>query len=391
MKSKWTHPLVRLLIMSAAILMFSGCGEEIAPGNTESGPGKAVQTEIGTAETIDHPIQYQAVGTVYPRTTATISAKVMGEITSVPVREGDHVKKGDLLAAIQGNQMAAQLNQAKAGLAEARQSARAAQSAVESAKSQFELAQATYDRYKSLLEADSVSQQEFEEVQSRFQQAQAALSQSKSMREAAQDRINQAKAAVSAAETTFSDTNVRSPYDGVVTAKMVEPGDLASPGTPLVKLEETGTYEVHMVLPEEYIRHIKIGDTVTVRVPSIPDERLEGTIKTIDPSADPSIRSFQVKIALPEAAGLRAGLFARVLIPIGRTAAILIPQSAVVHQGQLTGIFIVTESGVARFRLIRTGRPFGDRVEVLSGLSADERYVVHPGADIKDGVKVEGA
>lgn len=391
MKKMWTYPPVRLLILAVAVFVFFGCGKEISPGNTEQAPGKTVKTDIGKVEIVDRPLTYEAVGTVYPRTTAVVSAKVMGEITRVTVHEGDHVKKGDLLAAIDDHQPAARLAQAKAALAAAKQSARAAGAGLASAESRYKLAQSTFKRYKSMLESESVSQQEFDEVRSRCQQAFAALSQAKSLQKAAEDRVGQAKAAVAGAETAFRDTTVRAPYDSVVTARMVDPGDLASPGTPLVKLEETGMYEVHMVLPEEYIGHIDVGGTVRVRIPSISPKNFEGAIKTIDPSADPAIRSFRVKVALPEVPGLRAGLFCRIVIPIGKTTAILIPKTAVVHHGQLTGIFIVDPENIARFHLIRTGYAFGDRVEVLSGLNAGQRYVVQPGTDIKDGVKVEAA
>jgi RND family efflux transporter MFP subunit len=211
------------------------------------------------------------------------------------------------------------------------------------------------------------------------------------MQDAAHERSNQAKAAVASSESVFEDTTLISPYDGTITARLVDAGDMASPGLPLLKIEETGLMEVHLLLPETHIGHVAMGDIVSVLFPSQKTEpAVSGTITTIDPSADPATRSFQIKVTLPETAGIRAGMFARVMIPIGEGGMILVPEAAVVHQGQLTAVFVVDEQQIAHFRLVRLGRTFNDQVEVVSGLKDGDRCVAAPDAEISDGVKVEG-
>ncbi len=386
MKNSKKHPLISsnglilLLILTAA-----SCSDK--PPDINQTPQLA-QAKIMTVSVESQPIQYIAVGTVEAKTASLISAKVMGQIRNIAVSEGDRVKKGDLLISIEDSQIQAQLRQAKAGLSEARQAAGAAESAVQAAAASAKLAETTYHRYKSLLETDSVSKQEFDEVESRYQQAKAALTQAQSMRDAADERVAQAEAAVAAAESVGQDANIIAPYDAIVTAKLANTGDMASPGAPLLKIEEIGNLEARVTLPEAHIGRVSIGDSVIVEIPSV-NKTLEGKIITIDPAADTASRTFQLKILLPENAGLRTGLFAKVSIPVGTAGMVLIPKTAVVREGQLTGVFILDKDYIARFRLIRTGRAFGDQVEVLSGVKDGDRLVVQPDANIFDGVKIK--
>ncbi len=379
-------------IFLLATFWFAGCGENIQPGNTPVKSPVTIKTTVNVVKASSRPTPYEVMGTVWPKTAATISAKIIGEIKKITVNEGDHVKKGQLLVSIEDRQISAGLRQAEAGLREAKQGEQAAQSALNAAKASATLADVTYKRYKALLESNSVSRQEFDEVETKYQQATSGLSQAEFMANAARERANQAKEVVSAAKAVFSDTTLISPYDGVITARLVDPGDMAAPGAPLLKIEETGGMEVHLLLAESHIRNININDTVSVIFPSQHDNRvINGQIATIDPSADPATRSFLVKITIPEISGLRSGMFARVTIPVGETGMILIPKTAVVRHGQLTAVYLVDIDNIVRFHLIRLGQKFGDDVEVVSGLHKDDRYVINPDHSVVDGVKVEEA
>ena len=240
-----------------------------------------------------------------------------------------------------------------------------------------------------MLREEAVTPQEFDTVAARHRQTQAALTQAGSMVAAARSRVQQARAAVAAASVTHKDAVINAAYDGVMVDKLVEVGDLAAPGTPLVKIERTGNYRVDLELPEGHILSVRIGDTVAVRVPGLIDEPLDGIVATIVPAADTKSRSFLVKVRLPDAANLRSGVFARVAVPIGTGRLILVPTSAVVHEGQLTGIYIVDPDQIARFRLIRTGKSLGNTIEVLSGLQEGARFVVTPPPGFSDGTIVE--
>ena len=376
------------IIILSFIILLSGCGDKIEPGTTKKVEKKAIKTTVAAATVIQQPFIYEAVGTVQARTSSTLSSKLMGAVKAINVREGDMVKKGDLLVVIDERQVTAQLRKAEAALAEAKRAKASAKSARDAAKAGTELARATYKRYLKLIEEESASKQEFDEVEARHRQAEASLAQTEAMVEAASHRVQQAEAAVAAARVGKKDASVRAPYDGKVTAKMVDEGDLAAPGTPFLTLEKEGVYCVVLVLPEKHIQSIRLKQKVKVKIPSLQDRSFEGFIGRIDPSADQKSRTFRVRVALPEEQEIRSGMFARVEIPVGEAGMLLIPLTAVVHEGQLTGIYLVDSHQFAHFRLILIGRTFGDNFEVVSGLKDGDRYVVDPPPDLVDGAKV---
>lgn len=379
-------------ILSGILFFFTGCNDNIEPGNTESAPPVSIKAAVAVATLTNQPFVYEALGTITAQTASTLSCKIMGTVKAVNVREGDEVRQGDILVVLDKRQVDAGLRQSQAGLSEAEKGASAAMSARNAAQAGADLALATYTRYQKLFQEESATRQEFEEVEARHRQAQAALSQAEAMVAAARSRISQAKAAVSGAGISREDATILAPYDGIVTAKMITVGDLAAPGTPLLTLEKTGGFQAELVLPEHYIQAVRIGQSLEVSIPAQPDaSRISGTITTIFPMADRTSRSFTVKVILPENTLLRSGMFARVSIPVGDGGMLLIPESAQVVTGQLTGFFMVDEAGIARFRLMRTGRHFKDQIEIMSGMKQGTRYLVSPPPEVKDGMKIEAA
>ena len=370
-------------------LMISGCGEKIEPGATAVPSGPKVKAEVAELEVSDQPMMYEAVGTVQARIAGTLSSKVMGTVLKIHVREGDLVKKDDVLVTLDAKQVSAQVRQAQAGLDEAKKAESAGRAALDSARAGAVQAATVYERTRKLFEGQAATQENFEAADARYKEANAAVSQSEAMLEAARFRIKQAKAALDTVGESRKDTILLAPYDGKVTEKMVDEGDLASPGTPILNLEGTTGYRVDLILPETYIKNAQTGQAVPVSIPAVSEQVFAGTIETIVPQADAKSRTFLLKVSLPGHESLRPGLFARVSVPVGRESVLLIPRSAIVTQGQLTGVFVVRENNIARFRIIRTARNFEDRVEVVTGLKAGERYVVDPPPLLVDGSQVE--
>jgi RND family efflux transporter MFP subunit len=362
-------------IIFTVVFLLMGCGEKIEPGNVKTSKKGSVKATVVSSKLIRQPSIYESVGTVNAKTVSTISSKLMGTVTEVFVREGDLVKKGDRLSNIDDRQVSAMLRQTKAALAEARR-AEAASSAG------AELARATYTRYQNLMKDGSASPQEFDEIKSRYQQAQAGLA-------AAKQRVKQAEASLSSAAAGANDAVIVSPYDGTIRAKMVDEGDLAAPGKALFLIENTGGYIVDLALPEQYIHTVGLDQEVTVTVSALNNKMFTGSVQEIFPAADAKSRSFFIKVKLPVDPRLRSGMFARVSIPVGESGLLLIPLTAVIHSGQLTGIYIVDDTQTAKFRLIRTGRTFGGSIEVLSGLKQGDRYVTAPPPTLINDMKVE--
>lgn len=378
-----------LSIFLSLISFFWGCEEKIEPGRTVSSSAPVVKATVAAAHITDRPRTYEAVGTVVAGTAATVSSKVMGVVKRVHVEEGDNVRKGDLLATIDDTTFQSQLREAEASLGEARKAEAAALSAVESAKAASDLAHTTYLRYQNLFADQSVSRQELDEAESRERQLRAALAQARDMAQAARERVKQAEAAVSGAVVPMRDAAIRAPYDGVVTAKWIEEGGLAVPGTPVLALEKAEGYRAELVVPEAYYHAVKVNDKVTLTIPAMGDRSVEGVIVVVVPAADPQSRSFVVKVDIPRDEGVRAGMFVRAAIATGKEDFLLAPATAIVNQGGLTGIYLVTPDQTARFRLVRTGRAFGDLLEVISGLKPGDSFVVDPPPHMLDGARVE--
>jgi multidrug efflux pump subunit AcrA (membrane-fusion protein) len=379
----------RMGLTLVGLLLLAGCGEKIAPGTSEVAAVGSVQAPVAEARISQEPFVYEAVATINARTASTISANLMGTVQAVHVRQGDLVREGELLVTIDPRTVTAQLEQAQAGVSEARRAETSAVSARNAAAAAAELAESTFRRYEQLRLENSVSLQEFDEVQSRYRQAQATLAQTEAMVEAARSRIQQAEAALRQAAVAQKEAQVRAPYDGRVVNKMVDAGDLAAPGTPLLTVEQEGLFCADLVLPERHIQAVREGMAVTVVVPALGNLEATGEVGRIVPAADARSRSFEIKVAMPEGLDLKTGMFARVLIPLGGTGVLLVPESAVVEEGQLTGVFVVGDDGLARFRLVRLGKRYGDRVEIISGLREGQRYVTAVPLTLRDGMRVE--
>lgn len=377
------------MICLAAV--FPACGEKIEPGVSKGGKSGVIKTRIMEARAEKQPLFYEATGIVRAVKSSTLSGKLMAAVKTVNIMEGDFVEKGQILVVLDDSQVGAQLKQAEEALAESARAHAAAVSGVASTKASAVIAGSTYRRYQNLLKDKSVSRQEFEEVEARNRQAEAALSQAEALAQAAEHRVRQAEAALLSARSLNMDSVIYAPYDGFITSKMVEPGDLVSPGRPLLGIESPEGGYIEIVVPETHVKFADTGKKVAVIFPALNDMAAEGAIFAVGPAADPGTHSFLVKVSCPADKSVRSGMYARVKIPSGETAYLSVPSTALVFHGQLTGIFIIDVEKKARFRIVRTGRTFGRSVEILSGLKPKDRYLVDPPQNTGDGMNVEAA
>lgn len=381
--------IYKLWFLTISFLVLPACQEKIEPGTNIGSRPLFENLDTAAARIKSEPVLYEAVGTVISENTGVLAAKLMARVERIAVREGDQVHTGDILITLDQRQVNAAMQEAKAALSEAQQAMAVAQSQKDAARAAADLSNATYSRYKALKQEDSVSNQEFDEVESRYRQSQAALTQAEAQYSAVTAKVDQAKAALSAAEVALKDTLITAPYSGIIIAKHVDEGDLATPGLPLLTLEMTDKYRLHMELPEIYIRNVHLKQQVQVDIPARNLVNLEGIITTIVPAADPKTRSFLVKIDLPGNIQIKSGMFGRARISLGQSEQLLIPQSAIIRRGQLTGLFIVDPENVVHFRLVRLGKAFLESAEVLSGIKEGEKYVVHPPLTLVDGAQIE--
>ncbi len=346
---------------------------------------------------------YEATGTVKSKTVTMLSSKVMGTVTAIRAREGDRVRAGQGLIEVDNRDAAAQLQKAQAGLREAQeglneveQSISAAQSAKNAAEANRRLAASTYNRYQSLIERKSVSPQEFDEVKAKHQIAEAEADRADKMlqmmgakKSQMQARIDQAKAGISSAQVFAGYARIVTPTGGIVTSRSVEVGSTAMPGQQLMIIEDDSRYRFEAAVEESQLGKIRLGGPVKVRIDAVGTGPLQGTVSEIVPAADPASRSFTVKIDLPARQALRSGLYGVAGFGMGQKNAMTVPQQAIVQRGQLTGVYVVDNNKIARLRLIRTGKSFGDRIEILSGLNDGESIVVEGAGKVNDGNRLQ--
>lgn len=301
-----------------------------------------------------HPSFEEAVGTVKARREVLISPRIMGTIVELPVKAGDAVKRDLLLARLDDRDIKARLGQAR--------------SAAGAAESEFQRASSDYERYKRLRSQQAATQQQFESIEAAYLAAKA--------------RLAQASELVQEAQITLGYTVIRSPIDGLVVEKHMQVGDMASPGQPIMTLQEQGPLRLEAAVREGVAGSIETGDQLKVRIDAL-DLELAGTVEEKVPAADPMTRSFLVKVSLPQRPGLRSGMFGRIYVPVGSASVLTVPRTAIQRVGELDLVWVLSEQRPER-RYVRTGYEYGDRIEVLSGLREGEKVIL-PSASSGEG------
>jgi RND family efflux transporter MFP subunit len=379
-----------LLVSIAFMMWLAGCAQ--APRekfSASSEPAVAVPTVTATTET--WPSTYEATGTVRARTSSVISAKLMGYVREVKVQAGDRVREGQLLVTLDTRDLDVSSRRAEAAREEVRSGVPESDSAVAAAQANLVLAQVTFGRMRDLFQKTSISDQEFDEASAKLKAAQAAYEMAQARRLQLNSKLAQVDQEVRATEVTRSYADVLAPFAGVVVSKSVDPGSLALPGAPLFTVEREGAYRLEASVEESRLATIRIGQPVSVTLDGVDrtaDGAMDARVSEIVPAVDAASRAYTVKIDLPALPALRSGVFGRAVFQLGSRSLLAIPAGAVTERGQLQSV-LVTDHGIARTRLITTGRKVRDRIEVLSGLTAGEKVIFPIPEGLSDGAAVE--
>ncbi len=347
------------VLVLVASLGSLACGEGAKTPAREAGPAVAVSVE--TAAEIPWADGIPVTAGLMPLRRATPGTVLMGRVEEVLRREGDRVRSGEVLARVESRDVAARLAQAEANVA--------------AAKAQEENARLTKERMERLQARQAASRKNVEDATTGYEAAAAGL--------------KAAEEGVKAARVAYGYTQVTAPVAGVVTERHVEAGDTAAPGMPLFAVEDTSKMKVEASVPESSLAGLSAGQPVQVMVEAAGGAR-QGVLSEILPAGDPRSRTFTVRVVLDNPDGaLRTGMFARLLIERESRKALAVPESALVRQGPLTGLFAADAGNVARLRWITAGEARDGKVEVLTGLKAGERFVLSPPATLEDGGRIE--
>lgn len=365
----------RMTAGGALTLALTGCpGKGQESGNRQVAPAAVVTgITIETVKSGDLPETQEIVGTVRARTSAVVSTRIPGTVSTLRVQEGDRVRKGQLLVQLDARENQATAAVASAGADEARQG-------LDEAQSRKQLADATFDRYQKLFNEQAVTRQEFDVKQTERDLAAQGVAR-------AEARLRQAQAGSRAAGAMADYTRITAPIAGIITSRQADLGASVFPGQPLVTIEDEGSYQLELAIPENMAATVRRGSPVQVTLDAAGGP-FAAKIAEIVPSADPASRTFSARIDLARK-GIRSGMFGRGVISLGSTVSrMLVARKAVNVRGALTSVWVVDRDKIARMRLVKVGNTVGERVEILSGLADGEQVVVSGSEKISEGAQV---
>jgi RND family efflux transporter MFP subunit len=374
--------------MLAGVALVAGLALPACSGGAKTAPEKsadATPVDTATVAVAEVADTFEAGGIVQARTTATLMARIPAPVREVRAVPGDRVRAGQVLIVLDGRDLAAQARRARAEGASADQDVIAAAAERQAAEAALALARATHARIAGLHAKRSATPQELDDATAALRAAEARAAGAAARAQAAVSGVEGARAASEAADTTETFSRIAAPFDGVVTEKMIEPGNMAAPGTPLMRVEDTRRFRLDVRVDESRIGRVSPGATVAIALEGGSDDAarvVDGTVTEVGRAVDADARSFLVKIELPADRGLRSGMFGRARFSTRPRRALTVPEAALVHRGQVTSVFVI-EKDIARVRLVNVSG-----TEVLAGLSEGDVVIVTPPPTLTDGRRV---
>jgi RND family efflux transporter MFP subunit len=335
------HALLVMLAVSVALPVAADSGRPVATARVET---REIE-DVYAADAIIEAVQQ-----------ATLAAQINGSVTAYMVDAGDRVKRGQVLARLDSRDTDAQVAAGRAGIAQAEAALAAARS--------------NYERTRSLVAQNFLSR--------------AALDQAESDYKVAQATVETARAGSVQATTARGFAEIRAPFDGIVTRRLMEIGEFASPGRAVIAVHDPASLRAVGSLPQFVLPATAKVERAIVDIPSI-GKSYPATRVTVLPAADPRLLSTQVRADLPSVSvsGLAPGMAAKVLIPIGKANRRVIPEAALVRRGELVAVNVLTPQGTPQLRQVRIGPALRTSdgqalVEVLAGLSDGEQVLINP-------------
>jgi RND family efflux transporter MFP subunit len=350
------HTVIAILLM---LLFLPGCRSTV---HTEPQQPSA-PAQVFVVSSLHSQGGTSISGIIRPGIEADIAAQLTAPIAAITKREGDHVRRGEVLVRLHAPALQAGVAQANAALTSAQQQRTAAET-------QSKLAADTLARYQQLQSRHSVTPHELDQIQ-----AQSVAAQAEQQTAAAQVAV--AEAALAAQRANAADAVLVAPFDGVVTRRSADPGSLAVPGSPILHVQSTDRAEVQFSLPENSLSSMHPGSSIEV-IAENNEPSIKAIVTNISPAGDVASRSFLVKATLPVKTQWNTGTVVNVLLPSTQSEMSLwVPLSALIQQGGLDGVLVLRSENRAEVRYVTLGRKTGDSVQVLTGLQPADRILTH--------------
>jgi membrane fusion protein, multidrug efflux system len=350
--------LKRQILLSVTVIvgvaMIAGCKPRGAAGGPggPGGPGGGMpHIQVVAVEARQQPVSesLSLLGSIAANEMIQIKSEIEGVIQEIRFDEGQPVEKGQLLVRLDDTKLAA---------------------AVAEAESNFKLSKANFDRGEQLFRDNLISQQEYDQVAATFDVNQAGLELKRRQ---------------------LKDTRVSAPFEGIMGARQVSPGQVIEKNTVISWLVDLDPVKVEVNVPERYLSQLKVGRPLEFTVAAFPDEKFHGEVYFISPQVSESLRTVLIKARIPNPGNkLLGGMLATMALTLQiRDAAIVIPEPALMSSGDNFLVFVVDENGAAQMRPVEVGLRLAGKAEILKGLRAGEKVVVEgmqklrPGAPVK--------
>jgi membrane fusion protein, multidrug efflux system len=343
-------PAIGVLLLLVILAWMAGTfHSKIPPGESPYARRLVAGQETVDVETLPITELVDAVGTVRARWKADVASQILATVKAVHIDPGSRVEAGQLLITLDDRELQTQLREAEAAL--------------RGIEADLAVQQRQLERYRQMYAGKAVSKAEFDRVKGDYDVTQA--------------QVQRAKQEIERLQVMLTYTQIKAPAGGMVAGRYVDPGDLAAPGKPLLTLHDPSTLELHASVRENLTSDVRLGMKLPVQIDAL-NRQVTGVVREIVPQADTTSRSFLVKVTLPadQLSGLVTGMFGRLSVPVAKVEHIVVASDAVCHVGQLETVdVVVPDDGSLERRFIRTGRHFGDKTEVLSGLQVGETIV----------------
>ncbi|WP_321470450.1 efflux RND transporter periplasmic adaptor subunit [uncultured Paludibaculum sp.] len=397
------HRSALAVCLVTAAFLSSGCGSK-TPVTARETP---VPIRVRKPATLDRPAAIRAGGTVDARESAEVGFQVAGRVTRVFVEEGQSVRRGQVLAELDGRDyqfgvdIAAGESDAAAAMA-AKAVTGTRKQELEQARAAFEQADDEYKRMKALYDRHSLAPNDFKKIEAKWRVAQQQLNEASEGarvedRSAAEGKARQAAANVKLNAKRLADTRLLAPLNGVVARRLTDPGEMVAAGMPVFAVMDLNPVRVHVGVPEAEITKVQAGRPAVVRIPSMGGQDFAGKVELVGYAAEPQSRTFAVRILVPNPKlVLRAGMIAEAEIESDtRVKVITIPGEAVVRDPQgATLVYVYYPEKQRVFaRRVQVGRAYNAEIEIASGLTASDLIVVAGQQNVREGglVQLAGA
>jgi RND family efflux transporter MFP subunit len=382
--------LIGIVALSLATAGVSACDRGEHPPETKAAR-EPITITVAPVVAIDTAERLEAGGVVAARESASISSRIVATIMAVRVKVGDRVRARDVLVTLDAPDIVERTGQARAGAVAAEKALAQARAEQRAAEAEQRVASAWQNRITALHARHSATDQERDEADARLSAAAARLAGAQAGIEGAEAQLASARAAVGVATATESFTALLAPFDGIVTERLTDPGNLAAPGVPLLRMESDGARQVLVRMDEARAAYVHPGDRVNVLIDAdsraVADSGVEGVVAEVARVIGTDQRAFAVKVNVPATVTARTGTFARVIFRGAARRVLIVPAQAIQQLGQVSSVYVV-QDGVARLRLIQVGPSSPDGVEVLAGLDTGESIVTSGLAQVSDGATV---